>query len=205
MMRQCLSNMDYLTKFSPNTPLSISFQIDETLPEHERAFAYWTALLTAKRSSDGLFIVIGKLLKEIRENKYYKTLDYENFTQFLESEELGFSREKAYLCIKVYEYYIEFLQLDPDHIAKLNVSRLSMMVPILKKIEDKEEVVRQIEDYSGLRHGDFVREIKNKSNQDGKPSVYWSVETSKWIVNYYANTTLLQGLGDFVSPDAKEA
>ena len=162
----------YLDKYNPQMSIFAHFQVDANLPVEERAFQVWKALLTAKRSHDGLFLVIGKLLKDVRDNELFKQLDYENFTQFLSSEELGFSREKAYMCIKTFEYYIEYLELDPERIGKMNVSRLSMMVPMLKQIEDKTEAVKMIDDMNSLRHGEFVREVKNKTNRDGKPTVY---------------------------------
>lgn len=189
----------YLEKYNPRTSIFAHFQVDDNLPVEERAFQVWKALLTAKRSHDGLFLVIGKLLKDVRDNELFKQLDYENFTQFLSSEELGFSREKAYMCIKTYEYYIEYLELDPERIGKMNVSRLSMMVPMLKQIEDKTEAVKMIDDMNSLRHGEFVREVKSKTNKDGKPTVFWSNELDKWLVQYHANITHLHELGDFVS------
>lgn len=189
----------YLDKYNPQTSIFAHFQVDEQLPKEERAFQVWKALLTAKRSHDGLFLVIGKLLKDVRDNELFKQLDYENFTQFLSSEELGFSREKAYMCIKTYEYYIEYLELDPERIGQMNVSRLSMMVPMLKQIEDKTQAVKTIEDMNNLRHSDFVREVKSKTNRDGKPNVFWSEEIGKWIVQYYSDVTHLHEIGNFGS------
>lgn len=191
----------YLDKYNPQTSIFAHFQVDEKLPVEERAFQTWKALLSAKRSHDGLFLVIGKLLKDVRDEKLYEKLDYENFSQFLASEELGFSREKAYMCIKTYEYYIEYLQLDPEHIGQMNVSRLSLMVPVLKQIEDKKEVVKQIEDMNSLRHGDFIREVKDRTPRGGKPNVYWSEELGKWYVGYHPNTTYLMNIGDFTPTD----
>jgi hypothetical protein len=187
----------YLDKYNPQTSIFAHFQVDDNLPKEERAFQMWKVLLSAKRGHDGLFLVIGKLLRDFREEELFKQLDYENFTQFLESEELGFSREKAYMCIKTYEYYIEVLELDPESVGKMNVSRLSMMVPVLKKIEDKTEAVKQIEQLNTLRHGDFVREVKSRTNTDGKPTVYWSEQMGKWYIGYHPNTCYLQDLGEF--------
>jgi len=189
--------MKSLDKYKPQTSIFAHFKVDLDLPIEERAFATWKALLSAKRSHDGLFLVIGKLLKDVRDDRLYESLDYDNFSQFLASEELGFSREKAYMCIKTFEYYIEYLELDPEHVGQMNISRLSMMVPMLKQIEDKTEAIKQIEAMSSLRHGDFVREVKNKTNQDGKPTVYWNKELSKWYIGYYPNTCHLHSLGDF--------
>lgn len=187
----------YLEKFNPKTPLFEQFVIDTELSQEEKAFATWKALLTAKRNHDGLFLVIGKLLKSCRDERLYQKLDYETFTQFLASEELGFSREKAYMCIKTYEYYIEYLEMDPRLVGTMNISRLSLMVPLLKKIEDKTEAIKQIEAMTQLRLGDFVRELKKQTNVDGKPSVYFSQETDRWIVGYHPDTTYLQDLGNF--------
>lgn len=188
---------DFLTKYHPETSLFAPFEIKEGLSIEERAFATWKALIAAKRSADGLFLVIGKLLKDIRDDKLYEKLDYENFSQFLASEEVAFSREKAYMCIKTYEYYIEYLELDPNRIGQMNISRLSMMVPMLRQIKDKTEIVKQIDEMNTLRHGDFVREVKNKTPRGGKPNVYFSEELGKWYVGYHPNTTFLQSLGDF--------
>jgi hypothetical protein len=194
----------YLAKYNPETSIFKHFQVEEGLPVNERAFKMWEVLLSAKRGHDGLFLVIGKLLKDFRDEELFKQLDYENFTNFLASEELGFSREKAYMCIKTYEYYIEYLELDPENVGKMNVSRLALMVPVLKQIEDKTEVVKQIEDLNSLRHADFVREVKAKTNRDGKPVVYWSEELGKWFIGYHSNNSFLHDMGDFVPPEKEQ-
>lgn len=189
--------MNQLDKYNPSTSIFTHFRVDMDLPLEEKAFATWKALLSAKRSHDGLFLVIGKLLKDVRDDRLYEKLDYDNFSQFLESPELGFSREKAYMCIKTYEYYIEYLELDPEHIGQMNISRLSMMVPMLKGIEDKTDVVKAIEEMNELRHGDFVREVKNRTNSEGKPTVYFSQELNKWYIGYHPDTCHLHSLGNF--------
>lgn len=189
--------MQALEKYNPKTSIFAHFRVDESLPVEERAFATWRALLSAKRSHDGLFLVIGKLLKDVRDDKLYTQLDYDNFSQFLASEELGFSREKAYMCIKTYEFYIEYLEMEPEKIGSMNISRLSMMVPVLKKIDDKTEAVKQIEEMNNLRHGDFVREVKQRASRDGKPTVYFSEELGKWYIGYHPDTCHLHNIGDF--------
>lgn len=56
---------DFLEKYHPKTSIFSHFEVDVSLPIEERAFQTWKALLTAKRNHDGLFLVIGKLLKDI--------------------------------------------------------------------------------------------------------------------------------------------
>ena len=186
-----------LKTINPNDSIFDHFKIEEGLSRAEQAHSTQNMLLSAKRSHDGLFLVIGKLLKDVRDEKLYVELDYENFSQFLASEELSFGREKAYQYIKTYEFYIEYLKLNENYVGKLNIGRLSMMVPVLKHIEDKSVILKKMDELSSLRHGDFVRKVRQTVKQSSKPSVYWSKEHDHWVVNYYENVTHLVGLGDY--------
>ena len=137
------------------------------------------------------------MLKCIRDKKLYKFLDFENFSQFLSSEELSFSREKAYLYIRTYELYVEHLNLSSDELSKMGVAKLMMLAPLVKETHSKEDAIQKINEMKDMRYGDFVREVKSQIDKSGKPSVYWSKEADKWIVNYYENTTHLVSLGDY--------
>lgn len=196
--------MTYLDKYYPQVDVFEHFGVDASLPRSERAFQAWKNLLKAKAGYQALFLVIGRELKRVRDEELFKELDYENFTEFLGSEELGFSREKAYLCIRSYEYLIEHLGLDVARVGEMNISRINMMIPVLKRIEEasgKEAAIEQLEDYNALRHTDFIREI-NQEKASKKPSVYFSEELDKWIVNYYDDTCVLHSLGLYEEKEA---
>lgn len=187
-----------IDKYFPETEQAlVVYSVDKSLSKEDRAFSTWKALLSAKRNMEAMFLVMGKLLKDIRDDKLFEVLDYENFSQFLNSEELSFSREKAYMVIRVYEYFIEHLGLPEEKVREMSVSRLSLMMPALKKIANKDEALAQIEEFNSLRHNDFVREVKNKSNKNGKPTVYWSEELDKWYVGYYPEKSHLHDLGEY--------
>lgn len=190
--------MDALTKYDPpklGSNLFDLFKIDESLPLEEYAFDVWRKLIMAKQANEALFIVQGKLLKEIRDKKLYKVLDYSNFTQFINSEEISFSREKAYMYIRIYEYFIETLEINPEKVAQMSIARLGMMLPYLKKL-NKDEAIEKMQDFNAMRHNDFVNDIK-KIRTGGKPTVYWSEEIERWIVQYFPNITQLITLQDY--------
>jgi len=190
--------MNFLDRYNPNVDVFDGVNKALDVPEkHEKAFKAWEMLLSVKKIHDSSFLIIGCILKTVRDDKLYLNLDYDNFSQFLASEELGFSREKAYMCIKTYEYYIEYLELDPEHVGKMNISRLSMMVPILKKIKDKTQAIKTIGELSQLRHGDFVSAIIKKTDRKGKPTCYWSNELNKWFIGYHPDTCHLVNYGDY--------
>lgn len=188
---------NFLERYNPKVSVFKQFEIPENLSEVDKAYQSWKMLVLAKRSQEGLFLLIGRILKSFREEKLYLKLDYENFTQFLSSDELGFSQEKAFMYIRTYEYFIEYLELEPDKVGQMNVSRLSRMMPVLKQIEDKEKVIEKIEEFNSLRLGQFEQEVRRQKKEPGKPTIYFQEESGKWKVNYFTNTTNLFCLGDF--------
>jgi hypothetical protein len=50
--------MNYLAKYKPETSIFEAFDVDQALPRTDLAFRTWEALLLAKRSHDGLFLVM---------------------------------------------------------------------------------------------------------------------------------------------------
>lgn len=187
-----------LDQLDGTTDLTVfqQFEVDPNLSEADYAYQTYQRLIFARKSHEVLFLVIGKLLKEIRDKKIYKTLDYETFTDFLGSEEVSYSKEAAFMFIRTFEYYVEYLEMEPEKVGEINVSRLSLMLPILKKIEDKTEVIKKIDELKSLRHKDFVLKVRQDRNTP-KPSVYFSEELGKWIVEYYSDITQLHDLGIF--------
>lgn len=189
-------NTDPIELYKPNPSVQAAFEVNEKLPDEQLTFDLFKKLVLARKTQDLVFLSIGKMLKIVRDRKLYKNLDFDNFSQFLASEEISFSREKAYLYIRTFELYVEKLMLNPEEVGKLGVARLMMMVPIIKNLP-REEAIQRLEEARPLRYGDFVRQVKQEANKDGKPTVYYSDERKKWIVNYFENMTELISLGKF--------
>lgn len=179
------------------------FATNPSLPREEYGFDIYRKLILAKQASEALFIIQGKLLKEIRDEKLFEVLDYPNFTQFINSEEISFSREKAYMYIRIYEYFIEWLELDENKIAQMSVARLSMMLPTLKKIDNKEKAIEKMEEFNSMRHNDFVKDIK-RIRTGGRPNVYWSDELDRWVIQFHPNISKLITLRDYEEVDEEE-
>lgn len=177
------------------TVLSV-VEVDKNLPRPEYAFAVNQQLILAKKQSDYLFLVIGKLLKQIRDEKLYEQLDFINFGEFLYSNEVSFSKESAFMYIRVYEYYILKLRMTEEQVGKISVSKLSMMIPVLKGIEDESKAIEMVEEYGVLTHSDFMLKIRQEKKDD-KPKVYFSRELDKWLVEYYEDRTHFHCWGNF--------
>lgn len=193
-----MNNETDLSLYKPNPSVAKTFSVDETLPDPELTFDIFKKLVLARKTQDLVFLSIGKMLKIVRDRKLYKHLDFDNFSQFLASEEIDFSREKAYMYIRIYDMYVDQLALDPDRVAKIGVVRLSMLTPIIKDLS-REEAIEKIEEMGSrdVRYSDFVRTVKEQTNKTGKPTVYWSDEINKWVVKYYEDITTMTSLGHF--------
>lgn len=178
---------DFLTQYRPDISVLDQFSVDPSDPDY--AWLLWKKLLEAKQGHQILFLVIGKLLKEVKEKKVYQTLNYETFEQFLASEELCWSRESAYMFMRVYEYYIEKLGMTEERVSSITLTKLSMMIPMTKEL-DKEQAIEKIEELSTLRHNDFMIRSK-QSKLDDKPTVWYSKELELWMVQYYSDRTKL--------------
>lgn len=189
-----------ISLYKPQVSVAKTFEVDETLDEPELSFEVFKKLVLARKTENFLFVTIGKMLKMVRDKKLYKHLDYDNFSQFLHDDQIDFSREKAYMYIRIYEVYVEGLQLSEESVAGVGVARLNMLTPVVKGMS-KEEAAEEIEAKRDIRYGEFVRQIKQQTNKDGKPEVYFSQEHGKWIVRYYENTTMLLTLGKFGEED----
>lgn len=199
-----MENQTDLERYKPTGDINNLFVVDETLPENELTFAILQNLVKAKKAQDALFLVIGRMLKLFKDKKLYKNLDFETFEQFLASEEVSFSREKAYLYIRIYDMFVERFKMNAEEIIKLGVARLMYLFPLLHKIEDRDEALAKIQEMGGseVRYNDFIKKVKNETNMDGKPNVFWSNEASKWIVQFFSDTTNLMDMGKFT--DRKE-
>ncbi len=191
--------MDILAKYKPEVSVLDQFVVDPKDPDY--AFNLYRKLLQARQGHQLFFLALGKLLKEIKDNKVYVTLNYDHFEDFIASPEISFSRESVYLFIRVYEYYVEKLGMSEDRISEITVTKLSLMIPMTKDLS-KEDAIEKIEELSTLRHNDFM--IRSKQNKlDDKPTVWFNTELDKWLVQYFSDRTHLVDQGIYEEFKAK--
>ena len=86
------------------------------------------------------------LLKNSYDNKYYKTLGYDTWEEYLGTPEISISRFWAYKLIKVYETWVEKFGVEP---AKLDIDLEKLFLTIKKATkENYEEVLEQARNLS---------------------------------------------------------
>lgn len=127
----------------------------------ERAHLNYGGILEAKCQVGRDFLVLGRLLKENRDKKYFKALGYDTFEDFLGSPDIAMSRSMVFDLIRAVEVFIDKLARPMDELAEVGISKLSA---IAKDDKDGQPVVYQdVEEWMGkakeLSRSDLLEEV----------------------------------------------
>ena len=88
------------------------------------------------------FLVLGKLLKENRDDALWK-LEYDSFEALLGDPQIGLKRSTAYGLIQIVELYLDKLGIPPERILSIGNSKLLAIAPVVES--DKEGWLAQAE------------------------------------------------------------
>lgn len=170
-----------------------------TSRQGEEAFEIHQQLLKLKEELGIRFLMMGKLLKEIRDNNYFQVLGYDNFTSYVVNSELGFKRSTAYGYICLYEWFVEKLGYDVQRIGHLSLNEMTRVMTVLKsELEGDEELISNkvlrersdelLTEVKDLRPVDFVKKYKDNERQEGHedylapPEYFRCSKCGKWIL-----------------------
>lgn len=93
----------------------------------EKAHENYSRILQCQANIGANSYVMAGLLKENRDNGYYKFLGYDSFESFLGSPELGFKRSKAYELIRLYDLFVNRLGLSERDWVTIGTTNLSLI------------------------------------------------------------------------------
>jgi len=115
------------------------------------------AILRLKRLTVINFVEMGRYLKTIRDNTYYKALGYDDFANWLGSPEIDFSRRTAYYYIGIVEKLLDSGLYSLEEIEDKSLYKLAAIAGHATK-EDR------LDDLFVLSREDFDIELANKIN-----------------------------------------
>ena len=96
--------------------------------------------VTLKRSLNGGFLELARLLKENKDDKLYKVLGYETFEAYLATPELALSRSHVYTLIQIYEKLVVELKVQPAELVDTEWSKLQIVLPQINE-NNKEDLL----------------------------------------------------------------
>ena len=147
--------------------------LDETVedikPTEERATVAFKLEKKVKDLKYGVgqnFLEMGRLLKEIRDNQYYKDLGYDTVSEWLSSPDISINPRWAWDFISVHEIFVEKHGLAPASVLEADYSKLHDIIPIVRKDPDKVE--EWLDKATNLRRVDLRREIDEYKGKDDK-------------------------------------
>jgi len=150
--------------------------------KRELAWEMYQTLRQSVVTQAFLFIDIGKKLKDIRDDKLYKYLGeggYSTFQHFLANPELGLRPSTSYLYIRLYEYYIEQLQITREQLIEIPINRLMRLLPSLKEMPD-DEARETITDLGQLTSYDYDIEVVERNIEKARPKLFRNKENGMW-------------------------
>ena len=103
------------------------------------------------------------LLKQMRDDKLYKELGYQNFEVYCENE-VGFSRRNARNYIAVIEHF------DGKSISRFGVTKLSLLASLS---ESQQEEIQQKVDLESVN-------VKNLTSMSGLEPQECDIDVSNW-------------------------
>lgn len=120
------------------------------------------------------FVAIGKVLKELKKEDAFKkitgsggsgeTLD--RWEGYLGLKEIGLTPGEAARLIRIYDEFVVRLGYDEDTIAAIPVKNIHYLLPIIKKMDSREEADELVADATLMSQRDFkelVYELKKKA------------------------------------------
>lgn len=112
------------------------------------------------------FLNIGKTLKEIRDNEYYRELGYESISEWLNSPDISISARWAWDFIAIYEVFILEHKVDPQMVLETDYSKLHQILPLVRNETENSKVEAWLEKAKNLRRIDLTREINEYRHVD---------------------------------------
>lgn len=109
-----------------------------------------------RRNIDGAFLHLGKLLKEIRDDRLYEQ-EYDNFEMLL--QDMRLTKGTASKLISVYEQFILKYEISPEQLSEIGYSSLYEIQKKLPEDATKKDVVEWVEKGKNLTRDDLKKEL----------------------------------------------
>jgi len=104
-----------------------------SIVEADHAHYNYEQTLQCRHNLQANFLVLGRLLKESRDESLWKFLGHDNFESYLGTPELGFKRSTAYGLIRLVELYIDKLNVPADRLVSIGTAKLQKVAGVVER------------------------------------------------------------------------
>ncbi len=111
------------------------------------------------------FVVIGKCLYYLKKDGAYQDAvgkGADSWEDYLRQPEIGLAVGEASRLIQIYEQFILRLGYDEDTISDIPVKNMHYLLPLVKKLKDRDETDELVADATLLSQKDFKERIYDR-------------------------------------------
>jgi len=123
------------------------------------AFQFFNQLKELIKKQGLLYLSIGRLLKIIRDEKYYIHKGYDTWLGFVNGGEVTIKQSTIYAYISIYEMYVLKYGIKLDALAEIPWDKLHLAIPAIRRAEGKEEVEEWVVKADKLSRSDLKIEV----------------------------------------------
>ena len=137
--------------------------------EQEKAESTHKEILVRTIVTANNLIELGRLFKEVRDEKLYKLLGADTFKEYCAYPEIPYARTTIYSFIGIYERYVLKFGINPEELARVGHWRLQLINPIVKKfVASDVRISEWITKAQTLSDSDLINEARSAQ---GKPEM----------------------------------
>jgi len=151
-------------------------------------------LLELDKTSNATALILGTLLKENVENKYWAGLGYDSFSDFIAQAGFSFTRRTAYNYIDLYDMFIKW-KINYEEFISVPYSKMLK----IKDVIDEDNLKEWLAKAKVLSRTDLMLEIgedKYKGEEyKPMPKVYLCKDCKKWVIDCEPDELCICGKG----------
>jgi len=116
------------------------------------------ALLSMRHNVETQMVGLGQLLYDVKTNNHHGYYGFNTFTDYIESH-FNMPGSFANKLIRIFKQFSEKMQLDETTIVGIGIDKLSLILPIIKKVDAIEQDV-WIEKATDMTIGELKEEVE---------------------------------------------
>jgi len=159
-----------------------------TTVKSELAFGINSEIVACKMNIEANFIHLAQLLKRVRDEKLYLSLDQKTFESYLGDPDIAIGRSTAYKLIASWELYVERLSVPEPTLLDIGSKRLGYISPVVS-----DDVDGWLSKAKSLSLSDLLQEVRSCQ---GKPPLS-SLKVPAGQISRTGQTS--QGIADLLS------
>lgn len=133
-----------------------------TFSDNETPYEYHQALIRLITTAKQNFILMGELLYNLKQEDNFKQAvgeGIDTWVDYVKQPEIGLSKGEANRLVQIYEHFVARLGFSPETISEVPIKNLHYLLPIVKGMDNVDDVGAMLADATLLSQQDFKERL----------------------------------------------